>query len=83
MTMAGRVTRPVGPGKPRMFSITCWIIVALSAALVGLKLSGAIHWSWVAVLLPVIAGFALLLVMLAVLVGVAVGFGAAAAGDRS
>jgi hypothetical protein len=54
-----------------------WIIIAVSAILVGLKLGGWIGLSWMMVLLPAIVGAVVLVLMFAVLIGVAVGFGAA------
>lgn len=69
----------------RTWPVKRWlmIVAALTTVLVALKLSGTFAWPWLAVLLPAIAGAVVLIVALAIMIGVAVGFGAASVGDRS
>lgn len=55
-----------------------WIIGVVAAAPVALKLAGLIAWDWPVVVLPALAGFAVLAFMYLFLVIFAVGYGAAA-----
>ena len=55
-----------------------WMIGAVAAVPVALKLAGLIAWSWLVVLVPALAGLAVLALMYLFLVIFAVGYGAAA-----
>ena len=56
----------------------CWIVGAVAAVPVALKLAGLIAWGWLVVLLPALVGLAMLALLLLFLVTFAVGYGAAA-----
>ena len=55
-----------------------WIVGAVAAVPVALKLAGLIAWGWLVVLLPAFAGLTVLALMYLFLVIFAVGYGAAA-----
>lgn len=55
-----------------------WIVGAVAAAPVALKLAGLIAWGWLAVLLPALIGLAALGLVYLFLISFAVGYGAAA-----
>jgi hypothetical protein len=55
-----------------------WIIGAVAAVPVALKLAGLIGWGWLVVLLPALAGLLVLALVYLFLVIFAVGYGAAA-----
>lgn len=55
-----------------------WILGAMAAVPVALKLAGWIGWSWLVVLVPALAGLTVLALMYLFLVIFAVGYGAAA-----
>ena len=55
-----------------------WIVCAVAAVPVALKLAGLIAWGWLVVLLPALAGLLALALIYLFLVIFAVGYGAAA-----
>jgi hypothetical protein len=55
-----------------------WIVGAMAALPVALKLAGLIAWGWLVVLLPALIGLAALGLVYLFLISFAVGYGAAA-----
>ena len=55
-----------------------WIVGAVAAVPVALKLAGLIAWGWLVVLLPALVGVAALALLYLFLMSFAIGYGAAA-----